>query len=62
MGRRFDTLQFPGGKTKAFTLSYDDGVIQDRRLAELRMLHRRVGALPPVRRRAVCEPPLRALP
>ena len=35
MGRRFDTLQFPGGKTKAFTLSYDDGVIQDRRLAEL---------------------------
>ena len=35
MGRRFATLQFPGGKTKAFTLSYDDGVIQDRRLAEL---------------------------
>ncbi len=35
MGRRFDTLVFPGGKTKAFTLSYDDGVIQDRRLAEL---------------------------
>lgn len=35
MGRRFDTLVFPGGKTKAFTLSYDDGVVQDRRLAEL---------------------------
>lgn len=35
MERRFDTLVFPGGKTKAFTLSYDDGVIQDRRLAEL---------------------------
>lgn len=35
MGKRFDTLLFPGGKSKAFTLSYDDGVIQDRRLAEL---------------------------
>ena len=35
MERRFDTLVFPGGKTRAFTLSYDDGVIQDRRLAEL---------------------------
>lgn len=28
-------MVFPGGKTKAFTLSYDDGVVQDRRLAEL---------------------------
>ena len=35
MGKRFDTLLFPGGKSKAFTLSYDDGVVQDRRLAEL---------------------------
>ncbi len=35
MGKRFDTLVFPGGKTKAFTLSYDDGVVQDRRLAAL---------------------------
>ena len=35
MDRRFDTLVFPGGKTRAFTLSYDDAVIQDRRLAEL---------------------------
>ena len=35
MGKRFDTLLFPGGKSKAFTLSYDDGVIQDRRLVEL---------------------------
>ena len=35
MGKRFDTLVFPGGKSKAFTLSYDDGVVQDRRLAEL---------------------------
>lgn len=35
MGRRFDTLRFPGDRTRAFTLSYDDGVIQDRRLAEL---------------------------
>lgn len=35
MQMRFDTLLFPGGKSRAFTLSYDDGVIQDRRLAEL---------------------------
>lgn len=35
MGKRFDTLLFPGGRSKAFTLSYDDGVRQDRRLAEL---------------------------
>jgi len=35
MGKRFDSLVFPGGKSKAFTLSYDDGVVQDRRLAEL---------------------------
>lgn len=35
MGKRFDTLLFPGGKSRAFTLSYDDGVVQDRRLAAL---------------------------
>lgn len=35
MSMRFDSLIFPGGKTKAFTLSYDDAVVQDRRLAEL---------------------------
>lgn len=35
MGKRFDVMLFPGGKDKAFTLSYDDGVIQDRRLAPL---------------------------
>ncbi|MBQ1477893.1 MAG: polysaccharide deacetylase family protein [Erysipelotrichaceae bacterium] len=35
MGKRFDVLLFPGGKRKAFTLSYDDGVIQDRRLVAL---------------------------
>lgn len=35
MDKRFDTLVFPGGRTRAFTLSYDDGVVQDRRLAEL---------------------------
>ena len=35
MGKRFDTMLFPGGKKKAFTLSYDDGVIQDRRLTEI---------------------------
>ena len=32
---RLDTLLFPGGLSRAFTLSYDDGVTQDRRLAEL---------------------------
>lgn len=35
MGKRFDLLVFPGGKSKAFTLSYDDGVVQDRRLAQI---------------------------
>lgn len=35
MGKRFDSLVFPGGKSKACTLSYDDGVVQDRRLAAL---------------------------
>ena len=34
-GKRFDKLVFPEGKTKAFTLSYDDGAVQDRRLVEL---------------------------
>ena len=35
MGKRFDTPVFPGGKSKVFTLSYDDGVVQDRRLAPM---------------------------
>ena len=35
MGKRFDTLLFPGGLKKAFTLSYDDGVVQDKRLIEM---------------------------
>ena len=35
MGKRFDSLVFPGGKSKACTFSYDDGVVQDRRLAPL---------------------------
>ncbi len=26
MSMRFDTMLFPGGLSKAFTLSYDDGV------------------------------------
>lgn len=39
MGKRFDMMLFPGGKDKAFTLSYDDGVKQDRRLAELFRSH-----------------------
>ncbi len=39
MSMRFDTMLFPGGLSKAFTLSYDDGVTQDRRLAELFRSH-----------------------
>lgn len=35
MGKRFDTLLFPGHKSKVFTLSYDDGVIQDKKLVEI---------------------------
>ncbi|MBO4358212.1 MAG: polysaccharide deacetylase family protein [Erysipelotrichaceae bacterium] len=35
MGKRFDSLLFPGYRRKAFTLSYDDGVVQDRRLVKL---------------------------
>lgn len=35
MGKRMDTLRFPDGKTKALTFSYDDGVVQDRRLVSL---------------------------
>ncbi len=35
MRLRKDVLRFPEGKTKAFTLSYDDGVIQDKRLIAL---------------------------
>ena len=35
MGKRFDSLLFPGGLKKAFTLSYDDGVVQDKRLISL---------------------------
>lgn len=31
----FDCLLYPGGKPKALTLSYDDGVFQDVRLAEI---------------------------
>ena len=35
MSRKLYNLRFPGGKRKALTLSYDDGVRQDIRLAEL---------------------------
>ena len=35
MGKRFDNIMFPNGKSKCFTLSYDDGVVQDRRLVRL---------------------------
>ena len=34
MARNF-SMRFPGGKPKAFTLSYDDGVEQDERLIEI---------------------------
>lgn len=40
MGKRFDMMLFPEGKRKAFTLSYDDGVEQDRRLIEIFDRHR----------------------
>ena len=35
MGKRMDKMLFPNGKSKALTLSYDDGVVQDRRLVAL---------------------------
>lgn len=35
MVMNLDLMAFPGGKRRAFSLSYDDGVLQDRRLAEL---------------------------
>lgn len=35
MGKRFDIMLFPEGKAKAFSLSYDDGVVQDRKLVEM---------------------------
>ena len=35
MGKRFNIPQFPGHKNKVFTLSFDDGVLQDRRLIDL---------------------------
>ena len=34
-GLRIHTMLFPGGKRRALTLSYDDGVLQDRRLVEM---------------------------
>lgn len=35
MGKRMDYMLFPDGKRKAMTLSYDDGVVQDRRLVRI---------------------------
>ena len=32
---RYTFLRFPGGNPKAVTFSYDDGVSQDKRLAEI---------------------------
>ena len=39
MKLRHDVLRFPEGKTKAFTMSYDDGVVQDKRLIALMKAH-----------------------
>ena len=36
---RYQFLRFPGGKMKALTLSYDDGIQSDKRLAELLRTH-----------------------
>ena len=43
-------LRFPGGKKKAFTISYDDNVTQDERLIDLmeRYLFRSAQKSPPV--------------
>ena len=35
----FDEMLFPGGKEKAFTMSYDDGTVHDRRLVEIMNRH-----------------------
>jgi hypothetical protein len=35
MGKRDDFMLFPDGKRRALTLSYDDGVVQDRKLCAL---------------------------
>ena len=32
---RLDSMRFPGGLTKALTFSYDDGVLQDKRLVSI---------------------------
>lgn len=32
---RYRLMRFPEGKTKAMTLSYDDGITQDKTLANL---------------------------
>lgn len=39
MKLRHDVIRFPEGKTKAFTMSYDDGVVQDKRLIALMRSH-----------------------
>lgn len=35
MGHRIQFDRYPGGVMKALTLSYDDGVVHDRRLVEI---------------------------
>lgn len=37
---RIDSMLFPDGKNKALTLSYDDGVVQDRRLVAFMNKHK----------------------
>lgn len=35
MGKRIDRMLYPDGKSRALTFSYDDGVVQDRRLVAI---------------------------
>lgn len=32
---RYQFLRFPEGKTRVFTMSYDDGCVQDKRLSDI---------------------------
>lgn len=36
---KYVQLAFPGGKNRAFTMSYDDGVLQDKRLVQMMNAH-----------------------
>ena len=32
---RYQFLRFPDGKNRAFTMSYDDGCVEDKRLSDI---------------------------